>query len=625
MLTIKAPIAITCNPTLIHNNEGFQERIIGNYQMIQTNLEPQDFLHLVTAPPEVYFDEGGMTQLIQDTTIRNTQDIKVDLINNVINRIAIANENHFTYQDQVFISNVLRKLGIQHVDTFMKQVHMLKEETKNTEELINLYWEHSNEIRQLQLQYEQELVAEQGTLEQQVEQQEQEILHLHQWIMNRLQTGAIYQEIKNFTVDNSSSNRWIRQAEMQVSEQAAQAQNILLNRLQNITHMEQEPLVYQHINAYEYYTDDTEIQNHQQVTNQLMEAVMLNVIDRVFSSRFTQIMKRQDLWYQLTDAFYHIADNTVKRFEHYHNQMIVDAATMNQYSEQIYENHINEVQSIKNIAENEEFLHVELERINQQNIENQQKLQQVIHVEQPKRQPVPDRERTREEGLRAIMNPQEVLMEFHTQEETTENDTTIINEEFMQILSPETKEIFRTLEQYRKNPKQMLQQGIVRENATGDLIREIAQTERIHKEFQQEEFQHRELEQRVETTEQVVEKWSRSPELKKIQTITNAPLETIEMVHKQQETTIEEEMLEELIQQNRTYRQNTTIQEHTQSTERMVETQTQNIYTQTIESQLPNIENMVAQGVRSQIGNLSDQVYNRIEKRLNNERMRRGR
>jgi hypothetical protein len=282
--------------------------------MLWNNLEPEDFLHLVTSPPEIYLGEGGMTQLIQDTDVYHTQDVKLDLINNVINRIVVAESNHFTYQDQVFITSVLRKLGIYKTEDFMQQVNLLKAETRSTEELIQLYWDHVLEIQNMTMQYRQERMQSNGTGDGTEPEAKEASLYLHQSIMNRLQTGAIYQEIQNFNVNYQSSDSYIHQEEMQVSEQSVTARNILLNRLQNITYMEEEPFVYQHINTYEYASGEEEVLSQKTVTSQLIQAVLLNVIDRVYSMRLTQIMNNKDNWYWMNDILYRSAENTLERF-----------------------------------------------------------------------------------------------------------------------------------------------------------------------------------------------------------------------------------------------------------------------------------------------------------------------
>ena len=101
--------------------------------------------------------------------------------------------------------------------------------------------------------------------------------------------------------------------------------------------------------------------------------------------------------------------------------------------------------------------------------------------------------------------------------------------------------------------------------------------------------------------------------------------ETIEMVHKQQDNQLEEEVLSELLEQNRTLRQHTVQKEQLLTTEQIEERTTQTVHQQVLETSTVDIERLIQEGMRSQVAELSDQVYTRLEKRLGNERMRRGR
>ena len=56
-------------------------------------------------------------------------------------------EANLTYQDRVFITDVLKKLGVREVNQFMKQVFRLKQETRTTERLISLYWNHLGGVK----------------------------------------------------------------------------------------------------------------------------------------------------------------------------------------------------------------------------------------------------------------------------------------------------------------------------------------------------------------------------------------------------------------------------------------------------------------------------------------------
>lgn len=685
MLTVKSPISLVINRQLGQGYDSFGQRILGNYQLLQTKLEAEDFLHLVTAPPEIYFGEGGMTQLVENVNIRQNQDVKLSLINNMMNRIVLAQSDTITYQDQVFISAVMRKLGIHQVQEFMQEIKSLREETNNTRELVHIYSEHSDTLREMTLQYRQEQQAEDETEEEEARQKQEADNYLYQTILNRLQTDKVYQEMKAFTASYPGNQTYIRQEEMQMSEQNRFLQQIQLQRLQNVTHMEQQPLVYQHINTYEYEPEENTLVKAS-ATTRLVQAVLYDMVDRIYNLRMPQLEAEKHTWYQLNQNFYQTAGDTIERFQENHRMQVLHAKEVNTYMEQVqnqqyqelqglkqlitYAEQIEQVQqteqyvnseeltwnveegmnqqtelhnsrtqieqTIKNKSENlineqtevrnnQTQIEQELKRINQQNLINQQKAAQILEQTRVVTARVPDRKEMMRQGLRALENPQEVLLEYHQrlQQETTEQ--TQLTEEYNQLLTPETREIFRILEQYRKNPEQVLRQGLVREQADGQLMADLVYQEHQNTVEQQEKSETILTEPQEYVYHQTLEQWNQPQEYRELHQELPQLWETIDLVHKEQTNHFDEEVVEELLEQNRTLRQNTVQKEQLLTTEHIEEVQTRTVQQQMVETSVTDIEKMIQQGMRNQVAELSDQVYNRLERRLGNDRMRRGR
>ena len=155
MLTVKAPIELKCQAPVVSSWEGFYHKISGNYQLMSSRIEQEDLLHLLSVPPEIYIGEGGMTSLVNNTRIQNNQETKLEIVNNLLNRIVLTDNVNMTYQDRTYITEVLNKLGIQNVSQFMSQVTRLKQKTQNTEQLISLYWNHLEELNQVVQEYSQ--------------------------------------------------------------------------------------------------------------------------------------------------------------------------------------------------------------------------------------------------------------------------------------------------------------------------------------------------------------------------------------------------------------------------------------------------------------------------------------
>lgn len=683
MLTVKSPISLVINRPIGQGYDGFGQRILGNYQLLQTNLEAEDFLHLVTAPPEIYFGESGMTQLVENVDIRQDQNVKLSLINNMINRIVLAQSDTFTYQDQVFISGIMRKLGIHQIQKFMQEISSLKKETNNIRELVHIYSENSDTLREMTLQYKQELRAEGEPEEEETEQKADN--YLYQTILNRLQIDKIYKEIKTFSMAYPGNNTYIRKEELRLSEQNRLLQQIQLQKLQNVTHMEQQPLVYQHMNAYEYESEEyTTVKTS--ATTRLVQAVLYDIIDRIYNLRIPQLEISRHNWYQMNQDFYQVAGDTIERFQENHRMQVLHANEVNTYMEQVQYQQNQELQSLKQlityaeqmeqvqrteqymnagdltwnseqvtnglteihnnqtqveqelrntsenlineqtvIQNNQTRIEQELKRINQQNIENRQKATQILEQVRGDTSQMPDRKEMMRQGLRALEHPQEVLLEYHQRIQQEATEQTQISEAYNQLLTPETREIFRILEQYRKNPEQVVQQGLVREQADGQMMADLVYQENQITEEQQEKSEVFLTEAEEYVYHQALERWNQPQEYREVHQELPQLWETIDLVHKEQTNRLDEEVIEELLEQNQTLRQNTVQKEQLLTTEHIEEIQTRTVHHQTVETSTADIERIIQQGMRNQVAELSDQVYNRLERRLGNDRMRRGR
>ena len=238
MLKIKAPISLKCNTDITTVGDAFSERMKSNYSVIGSGLSGEELMHLVSRPPEIYVGDGGITNLVSEANIENRQINKVNVINNFLNRILVEPHTDFTYQDRVFVTNILHQLGIRDEKHFMEQVQRIKNEINNTEELVNTYW---NNLSTLETMVSEIREGDTSIVEKQEIDASSEVLTLHQDIMNRLKTGAIYQIVQNFN-QSLSGDTVITNEEYGISEQNRVTQNILLNSLRNIVRHEEMPL-----------------------------------------------------------------------------------------------------------------------------------------------------------------------------------------------------------------------------------------------------------------------------------------------------------------------------------------------------------------------------------------------
>ena len=343
MLTVKAPIELKCNTSMVSSWEKFYHRISGNYEVMSSGIEHEDLLHVMSVPPEVYIGDSGMTSLVNHTRIQNHQETKLEIINNLLNRIALTEQADLTYQDRVYITEVLNKLGIQNVSRFMEQVFALRRETQTTEQLISLYWNHLEELNQVVQQYSH--VEKAGkTVTENLESRTG--LHLHEEIMNRLQTGAVYQILSNFYSSYNNSNQYVSGSELQITEQKRAAANILLNRLKNVVREDRVPLVYRHENYYETMNPEENQMDPDTMNAWITSAVLLNLVDNLYFSRFERQLKKHETWLNMKNALYQTMDNTLWRMRnetssHYNTQNSRNALVV--YQRQVYEQELEAV------------------------------------------------------------------------------------------------------------------------------------------------------------------------------------------------------------------------------------------------------------------------------------------
>ena len=311
MLKLRAPIKLSIRNDLLQSAENFCERIRGNFSYMGSELNEADLLHLTTQPPEVYMMGGGMSSLISNANIENNQIQKVNIINNLINRILVSADAKLSYQDTVYISNVLHKLGIRDERKFMKEVHRLTRQTQELNSTTQAYWENVEELRNMVSEYAGDLRME---FRSETEILNSSVLHLHESVNRRLKTAAIYQIMRNY-YENIEGARNISNAEFRISEQGRFAKEVLLSRLRETVRQEAQPLVYRHDNIYE--GDETEISSMsiEQINERINSAVLMNLIDNIYELSYERIDHHMRNWISAEDSFYGASDNVLYRLE----------------------------------------------------------------------------------------------------------------------------------------------------------------------------------------------------------------------------------------------------------------------------------------------------------------------
>ena len=690
MITLKAPIELKTRTDFVKDNDAFGERIAGNYTLMGLEIGAEELLHIVNAPPEIYIAEGGATTIVGNTLISSRNEEKLDIINNMLNRIMLSVNTGLTYQDRAYITDTLYKLGIRDDRRFMNEVRQIMNESRLEEDFISDYLavsieQENRELRSETIRLSREIV-ERG-LENGVRNRDE---YLSRSIMHRLQTGAIYQIVANF--NKSLNETRIDLAEQMVSEQENIAKKLLVQNF--LTNMEREgvELIYREEGyaaeegaeegtVYERARDtesvirterereastetvrterETSVQTGREtvrlegaeiiyreeaapaeasgeeavpagrvgenvsyissnvyerdiinesrtetsITESVGAAVLLDVIKNLFHTGYERI-NRGETWIEYRGALYRSSENTLNRVSYQTNESypVTSYSTVNEgdIGADIDYTSFDELYEIEENEGNIELIENELREINENNLKNVERYEQMLEVLKqlkPERKAVDGKQRTRREALSALEDSSAILESFNEAEDQDAGRRREVFHEITRLFPDNAAQVFNVLEQYLTNPEGVRGVEITGMNAS-QAAEEIMRLQMANR---------------------------REPEPEQIQ---EAPHAEQGLIHKREERLSADELEEIMesyrLQENRQQQEITNTRDITEN--RTINTTTINRTTDQnlTEKQLEDIEDMVNRGVRSQMGAISEQVMMKLEKRLRNEKNRRG-
>ncbi|MCR5503804.1 MAG: hypothetical protein K6F53_12435 [Lachnospiraceae bacterium] len=310
MLTIKAPIELHSTDFHVGDGGGFAERLMGTYALMGSGVTDQTLTHLLHTPPEILIAPSGDTDIRNRTDIYAFREEQQTIITNVVNRILLSNSYSLTYQDRVFITDTLHKLGIRDDRRFMNEVRQLLSETDNSRELTELYLTHVDELHEM-LEYLNSIEEREEVPVPEGGEREHYTNRLYMEIMERLKTGAVYQIVNN--MNRSVTSYGPGSSEIRISEQSYLARQILLSRFRNIAAGQPETLIYRSENRYEEATREEETVSEKTIREQLTSAVFLEVLRSFEHALSIRDEAGTPKWMDLRNSYYQTADNALSR------------------------------------------------------------------------------------------------------------------------------------------------------------------------------------------------------------------------------------------------------------------------------------------------------------------------
>ncbi len=629
MLTIKAPIQTKVNKPMLSVGEDFNQRIIGNYALFDLSITGEDFLHLLTQPPEIFLmGDEGITNIYRETNISETSSRKIEVVNNFLNRILLSDTVGFTYQDRVFITDALYKLGVKDDRRFMKAFYQIAEETKNTNTLINLYLERGGELRELIEEVEsreRELVS---TSEKTTETQREN--YLYNTVLDRLNTGAIYQIVSNFnrTVENNN----IDASEYSIADQSYTAQHILLSVLRERAGVGTENLVFLNENTYEE-TIENEENLGGSVKNEITAAVLMDMVKNIYHTGFDRFYTNNQTFYRFEDTFFKSSDKTFLR--------LVGGSTENYFTENIEsENYYtennrltsSEIELLETRTEGEmsqeEILRL-TETVNAINVQNEQRRIEYMQVveelkgRQEPQKPEEGLKQTRRDAVLALTEPQKLMEKLEERAQRRDKRRKEVLTELRNIIPDQSMEVYQLLEQYYEGDSSVVN-NFVRRADVGELIYDINDVENPRTETVVVQAPEAMEDSAIESLRQI--RAAREEEQIR-QLDERARRMPVETVHRLNETLTAEDITEQLNTMESNIKKNIKKDVETQIIEENHVTNKTSVVTGETEVNhltARDVQTLVENGLKSHMTTISNQVINKLERQMKNEKMRRG-
>ncbi|MBE5829037.1 MAG: hypothetical protein E7305_06200 [Butyrivibrio sp.] len=596
---------------------------------MENRIDEEDLLHIASTPPEIYVQEGeGMTSILQYSERNETNLNKVDILNNVLNRIVASADVNLTYQDRVFITDALYKLGVKDDRRFMKAFYQIAEETKNTNTLINLYLERGGELRELIEEVEsreRELVS---TSEKTTETQREN--YLYNTVLDRLNTGAIYQIVSNFnrTVENNN----IDASEYSIADQSYTAQHILLSVLRERAGVGAENLVFLNENTYEE-TIENEENLGGSVKNEITAAVLMDMVKNIYHTGFDRFYTNNQTFYRFEDTFFKSSDKTFLR--------LVGGSTENYFTENIEsENYYtennrltsSEIELLETRTEGEmsqEEIQRLTETVNAINVQNEQRRIEYMQVveelkgRQEPQKPEEGLKQTRRDAVLALTEPQKLMEKLEERAQRRDKRRREVLTELRNIIPDQSMEVYQLLEQYYEGDSSVVN-NFVRRADVGELIYDINEVENPRTETVATQAPEAMEDSAIESLRQI--RAAREEEQIR-QLDERARRMPVETVHRLNETLTAEDITEQLNTMESNIKKNIKKDVETQIIEENHVTNKTSVVTGETEVNhltARDVQTLVENGLKSHMTTISNQVINKLERQMKNEKMRRG-
>lgn len=327
MLIINRPIELQSISTLNIHSDVLGEKISANYRMIGTNITSEELLHMTMLEPQVYVGIQNGSTLVVENNIHEDNQLKLDLINQMINRVLLYHSPQFTYQDEVFVTSILQKLGVSDVNAFMQQVklHMSRNEFVTT--ILNKYFNYGRDIADEVDKFVDTAIYEENELDV-IKNVYQTDWYLHNDVFKRLMTAECNNEVYAYHNQNNTSESSIKS--IQDVTWIEQADAIQLSQFRQNMFYQTNPAMWQEYMRYEMEPISVYGLTEEKVIQRIGMAVLENLIQKIsYGQQYVSLSKNS--WNNYTGVLYQSAEGVVERFKYYQNERTINAVQIRNY------------------------------------------------------------------------------------------------------------------------------------------------------------------------------------------------------------------------------------------------------------------------------------------------------
>lgn len=480
MLTIREPIKLNNRDIATQGGEGFFHRITDNYSLMEAEISSQDLIDAIMLPPEIYYQEGEQVSILNQNTnyIKNQQE-KIEIINRLINRLTVTAYSDLTYQDKVYISSIVRKLGIKNEQEFMKRIENITQNIDNTHRELNFLEEATRILRESEAA---EVQSKRDSVDRVILEsiEKSGMINLHNQIFTRLGTEKVYEEFISYN-NSLRRNEYITARTLQQTDFGKTVEFLKMQRLSERVLGQPISLSYRIDETLtEENVEELVTQNKEEMVDEISKVVLLSLFDEVYEGLKQEKYSASEYYY-LHNELQGAVENTLNRFQQIFSSptvnMIENAPIVNYAVHEVVSYPVTVEEEIEETVSTEEQILETLKRYDEKNLETMKIYQQALQkaeqrMKKPERAPRAA-ERMRRESLQALENPEEMLT-LYKREEVSEGERELrLQSEIIKELPPDVQHYMELINRFFVNPGPEEQRILTSQDAMSSLMADI--------------------------------------------------------------------------------------------------------------------------------------------------------